>query len=183
MLGSLIFGVDWSNKSGIGRGIAMSLARDGAAIVVNYQKDSKSAEVITSAWLVYVIAFEVISFQYWIQAVVAAITSVKGGRAIAIQADVSITSDVDRLFSEAKRVYGRIDIVVANSGVAFGGSIAMTSNDDIERILATNYKGVFYTLRTAAYHVGCTLDASYHVNPLFITAPAVVSRWKLMVVS
>jgi NAD(P)-dependent dehydrogenase (short-subunit alcohol dehydrogenase family) len=78
---------------GIGRGIALSLARDGAKVVVNYQKDIKAA-----------------------QAVVDAINSVKTGSAVAIQGDVSLSTDVDRLFTETKRIYGRIDIVVANSG-------------------------------------------------------------------
>jgi NAD(P)-dependent dehydrogenase (short-subunit alcohol dehydrogenase family) len=64
-----------------------------AKVIINYQKDVKSAE-----------------------ATVAAIKSIPGGDAIAIQADVSHSTDIDRLFTETKRLYGRIDIVVANAG-------------------------------------------------------------------
>jgi NAD(P)-dependent dehydrogenase (short-subunit alcohol dehydrogenase family) len=83
-------------NSGIGRGAALALARDGAKVVVNYHKDQKAAE-----------------------AVVAAIKSIgKGSDAIAIQADVSKSGDVDRLFTTAKTHFGRIDIVFANSGIS-----------------------------------------------------------------
>lgn len=115
--------------SGIGAGIALRLARDGAKVVVNYQKDKKSAD-----------------------AVVAAITS-SGGAAIAVQADASISADVDRLFAETKRIYGRVDIVVANAGIFGGSSIATTTNADFDRLFDVNVKGVFYALRGAANHV------------------------------
>jgi hypothetical protein len=62
------------SNSGIGRGIALSLARDGAKVVVNYQRDAKAAE-----------------------AVVAAIKTIPGGSAVAVQADVSVAADVDKL--------------------------------------------------------------------------------------
>jgi 3-oxoacyl-[acyl-carrier protein] reductase len=77
-----------------------------------------------------------------------------GGSASSVQGDVSSSSDVDRLFAEAKRLYGRIDIVVANSGVGAAPSpIASTTNDDYDRIMNVNLKGVFFTLRAAANHV------------------------------
>lgn len=116
-------------NSGIGSGIALRLARDGAKVIVNYQKDKKSAD-----------------------AVVAAITST-GGAATAIQADASSSTDVDRLFSEAKRIYGRVDIVVANAGIFGGSPIATTTNDDFNKLFDVNVKGVFYALRAAANNV------------------------------
>ena len=114
---------------GIGAGIALRLARDGAKVVVNYQKDKKAAD-----------------------AVVAAITST-GGSAVAVQADASSSTDVDRLFSEAKRIYGRVDIVVANAGIFLGSPIATQSNTEFDKLFDVNVKGVFYALRAAANHV------------------------------
>jgi 3-oxoacyl-[acyl-carrier protein] reductase len=114
---------------GIGAGIALRLARDGAKVVVNYQKDKKAAD-----------------------AVVAAISST-GGSAVAVQADASSSTDVDRLFSEAKRIYGRVDIVVANAGIFLGSPIATQSNTEFDKLFDVNVKGVFYALRAAANHV------------------------------
>lgn len=114
---------------GIGRGIALTLARDGAKVIVNYQKDVKSAD-----------------------ATVAAITLI-GGAATAIQADVSSSTDVDRLFAETKKLYGQIDIVVANSGIAHSSSLSLYSNDEFDRMINVNLKGAFYTLRAAANNI------------------------------
>jgi 3-oxoacyl-[acyl-carrier protein] reductase len=114
---------------GIGAGIALRLARDGAKVVVNYQKDKKSAD-----------------------AVVTAITT-SGGAAIAVQADAASSTDVDRLFAEAKRVYGRVDIVVANAGIFAGSSISSTTNAEFDKLFDVNVKGVFYALRAAANNV------------------------------
>jgi hypothetical protein len=91
----LMIYIDDSFNSGIGQGIALALARDGAKIVVNYNSDAKSAA-----------------------AVVDTIKALPGGAAIAVQADVTKSADVDRLFAEAKKVFGRVDIAIANSGIA-----------------------------------------------------------------
>lgn len=118
------------SSRGIGAGIALRLARDGAKVVVNYLKDKAAAD-----------------------AVVAAIVSA-GGAASSIQGDVSSSSDVDRIFSWVAREFGRIDIVVANSGVGTTPApIAATTNDEFDRIINVNLKGAFYTLRAAANHV------------------------------
>lgn len=115
--------------SGIGAAIALSLARDGAKIVVNYNADKKSAD-----------------------AVVAAITSVAGGAAIAVQADVSKSDDVGRLFAEAKKAYGRIDIVVANSGVGAAATpIAATTNEQFDRM----YNATFIMLHPMNHAMLC----------------------------
>jgi 3-oxoacyl-[acyl-carrier protein] reductase len=89
-----------NTNRGIGTGIALRLARDGAKVVVNYVKDKKSAD-----------------------AVVATIKTIAGSDAIAIQGDASLSTDVDRLFNETKKAFGRVDIVVANAGIATGNSM------------------------------------------------------------
>jgi 3-oxoacyl-[acyl-carrier protein] reductase len=107
------------------------LARDGAKVVLNYNKDSKGADDV-----------------------VAALNQIKAGTAIAVQADVSKSTEIDRLFAEAKRTFGGVDIVIANSGVApDGNTIATTTNESFDRVISVNLTGVFYTLRAAANYV------------------------------
>jgi 3-oxoacyl-[acyl-carrier protein] reductase len=80
-------------SKGIGASIAEHLAAEGAAIVVNYASSKSGAD-----------------------AVVSRITA-KGGKAVAVQADVSKPSDITRLFAETKAAYGKVDILVNNAGV------------------------------------------------------------------
>src|SRR5204862_5896529 len=79
-------------SKGIGAAIARHLAAEGAAVVVNYASSKAGADKV-----------------------VAEITG-KGGRAAAVQADVSKPADVRRLFAEAKQAFGRLDVLVNNAG-------------------------------------------------------------------
>jgi 3-oxoacyl-[acyl-carrier protein] reductase len=80
-------------SKGIGAGIAKALAAEGAAVVVNYASSRAAAESV--------------------------VAEVKkgGGRAIAVQGDVSVAADVTRLFAEAKKAFGRLDVLVNNAGM------------------------------------------------------------------
>src|SRR3954468_11367284 len=80
-------------SKGIGAGIAKRLAAEGAAVVVNYASSKEGAD-----------------------RVVAEITG-KGGKAIAVQADVAKQADIRRLFAEAKKAFGRLDVLVNNAGI------------------------------------------------------------------
>ena len=80
-------------SKGIGAGIAKGLAAEGASVVVNYASSKDGAERVVSE-----------------------ITG-KGGKAIAVQADVAKAADVERLFAETKKVFGSLDILVNNAGV------------------------------------------------------------------
>jgi 3-oxoacyl-[acyl-carrier protein] reductase len=98
-------------------------------VIVNYNSDAKAAaEVVT-----------------------AIITG--GSHATAIQADVTTSSGVNLLFTEAKRIYGRVDIVVANAGISSNGPIKKVTDEEFDRVMAVNLKGVFYALRGAANHI------------------------------
>ena len=79
---------------GLGKAIAQRYAAMGADIVINYSRDKASAEEVVTN-----------------------ITAM-GVKVISIQADVSKVADLERLFSEAKKAFGKIDIVVANAGIA-----------------------------------------------------------------
>src|SRR5947199_9709628 len=79
-------------SKGIGAGIAKGLADEGAAVVVNYSSSKQGADRVVAD------------------------ISGHGGKAIAVQGDVSKQADIERLFSEATKVFGRIDILVNNAG-------------------------------------------------------------------
>ena len=79
-------------SKGIGAGIAKGLAAEGATVVVNYASSKEGAD-----------------------RVVAEIAE-KGGKAVAVQGDVSKASDVQRLFAETKGAFGRLDVLVNNAG-------------------------------------------------------------------
>src|SRR5882757_3381096 len=80
-------------SKGIGADIAKALAKEGASVVVNYSSSREGADKG-----------------------VADITS-KGGKAIAVQGDVSKSSDVVRIFAETKKAFGKLDVLVNNAGV------------------------------------------------------------------
>jgi 3-oxoacyl-[acyl-carrier protein] reductase len=117
------------SSRGIGRAIAERLAANGAAVVINYTRSPQQAEETVSG----IIA--------------------GGGNAIAIQADVSKSAEVGRLFDEAEAAIGPLDIVVANAGVFLRKPLAESTEDDYEHVFNTNTKGVFFTLREAAKRV------------------------------
>lgn len=80
-------------SKGIGAGIAKAYALAGAEVVVNYAKDKSRAEKVVN----HIIAL--------------------GGKAIAVQADVSKPADVERLFKEAVTAFDKVDILVNNAGI------------------------------------------------------------------
>lgn len=112
---------------GIGRGIALELARDGADVVVNYRKDKSSAEET---------AREIRQL---------------GRRAVTAEADVADYDAVSRLVDLAGDQLGALDIVIANSGVASRPSPVSTMNiEEWHRVIDVDLNGAFYTARAAA---------------------------------
>lgn len=111
---------------GIGRAIALRLAQKDNAVIVNYA--SNEAEAIS---------------------VVQRIQDL-GGRAHAVQADVSLAGDVRKLFDTADEVFGGVDILVNNAGVMQASPTADVDDEQFERHFAVNVRGVFFALREAA---------------------------------
>lgn len=117
------------SSRGIGRAIAERLAEGGAAVVINYlENESRAREVVDGI-------------------------KARGGKAIAIQADMARPADIRRLFDEAETAFGRPDIVVANAATAVIKSIVDCTEDDYDRVFDTNTKGVFFVLQEAARRV------------------------------
>jgi glucose 1-dehydrogenase len=112
-------------SSGIGMAVAEAMAREGASVVVNYRSQEQAAEDLVGR-------------------IVGA-----GGRARAIQADVSQEEDVTRLFDEAAATYGRIDVLVSNSGVQKDSAIAEMTLEQWNTVIDINLTGQFLCAREA----------------------------------
>jgi len=114
-------------SSGIGRRIAIDLARSGASVIVNYRENSDGA-----------------------RDTLAAIAEAGGGDAIALQADVAVSAQVERLFAAAEEAYARPDILVNNAGT-LGGRVALAemSDEQFDAVLRNNLYGTFYCCRRA----------------------------------
>jgi len=117
------------SSRGIGRAIAERLAAEGAAVVINYTRSPQQA-----------------------QEVVAGIIA-KGGKAVAIQADVAKPAEIRRLFNEAEKALGPLDIVVANAGVFLKKPLTESTEEDYDYVFNINTKGAFFTLQEAARRV------------------------------
>jgi len=117
-------------SKGIGAAIAKGLAAAGAAVVVNYSSSKEGADKV-----------------------VAAITT-KGGKAIAVQGDVSKASDRQRLFSETKKAFGSLDVLVNNAGVYQFQPIEAVTEDEFHRVFNTNVLGLILTTQEAIKHFG-----------------------------
>ncbi|MDB5134355.1 MAG: glucose 1-dehydrogenase [Mucilaginibacter sp.] len=117
-------------SKGIGAGIAKSLAAEGASVVVNYSSAKDGADKV-----------------------VAEITG-KGGKAIAVQGDVSKTADVERLFAETKEAFGAVDILVNNAGVYKFGGIEEVTEDEFHRQFNTNVLGLLLATQGAVKSFG-----------------------------
>lgn len=118
------------SSKGIGVGIARELASSGAAVVVNYATDRRGAE-----------------------AVVKQITE-SSGRAMSIQASVSSSADVARMFAEVKRTFGTLDILVNNAGVYTTMPLEAMTEEEFHREFNTNVLGPMLVIREALKHFG-----------------------------
>lgn len=112
-------------SSGLGAAAAQALADAGAAVVINYNSHSEPAEQLAQQ------------------------IREKGGRAIAVGADVSKEEDVDRLFAETLDAFGALDILVANSGLQRDAATVDMTLADWNKVLEVNLTGQFLCARAA----------------------------------
>lgn len=117
-------------SKGIGAGIAIALAAEGASVVVNYATSRGGAEKVVA---------EIVA---------------SGGKAVAIQADLSKEADIVRLFQEAKNTYGRLDILVNNSGVYEFAPIEAVTPELFHKQFDLNVLGLLLATREAVKHFG-----------------------------
>ena len=117
-------------SKGIGAGIAKALADEGASVVVNYSSSKQAANRVVAE------------------------ISGRGGKAIAVQGDVSKQADIERLFSEAKKAFGRLDILVNNAGVYELGPLEEVTEDLFHKHFNLNVLGLLLTTKEAVKHLG-----------------------------
>jgi 3-oxoacyl-[acyl-carrier protein] reductase len=117
-------------SKGIGAGIAKQLASEGASVVVNYSSSKEGAD-----------------------RVVKEITG-KGGKAVAVQADVAKAADLEKLFTESKKAFGKLDVLVNNAGIYQFTPIADISEDSFHKQFDTNVLGLLLASKKAADYFG-----------------------------
>ncbi|HEY4009387.1 MAG TPA: glucose 1-dehydrogenase [Acidobacteriaceae bacterium] len=115
-------------SKGIGAGIAKALGAAGASVVVNYSSDKRGAEKT-----------------------VAEITK-SGGKAVAVGASVANSTDIDKLFTETTKAFGKLDILVNNAGVYSFSPLEAVTEEEINRIFTTNVTGLLLTTKAAVSH-------------------------------
>lgn len=117
-------------SKGIGAGIAKALAAEGASVVVNYSSSKAGAD-----------------------RVVQEITA-KGGKGIAVQADVSKQADITRLFNETKKAYGKLNILVNNAGTYEFAALENVTEDLFHKQFNLNVLGLLLTTKEAVKLIG-----------------------------
>jgi short-subunit dehydrogenase len=111
-------------SAGIGLACARMLAREGAAVVLGARRRDRLDAAAT----------EIRS---------------RGGRAEAIEADVTIEADLLRMVQRATSAFGRIDIMICNAGFGFYGAVDDTPSEVMRRMMDVNFMGTFYGARAA----------------------------------
>lgn len=134
-------------SKGIGAGIAKQFAAAGASVVVNYASSREGAD-----------------------RVVAEIES-NGGRAVAVQGDVSKAEDVTRLFEETQRAFGTPNVLVNNAGVFEFGPVESVTEEEYRRQFDINVLGTILTIREAAKTFGPEGGSIINVSSVVATNP------------
>ena len=114
------------SDSGIGRAIAMELARQGAAVTINYHKNADAAEAAKKK------------------------IEAAGGKAQVMQADVSSVADIQRLVDGTVAAFGRLDILVNNAGMETRTSTLDTTEHQFDMVIAIDLKSAFFGVQIAA---------------------------------
>ena len=117
-------------SKGIGASIAKALAEEGASVIVNYSSSQQGAERVVAE------------------------ISARGGRAIAVQGDVSKPTDIERLFSEAKRSFDRLDILVNNAGTYEFAPLESVTEQHFHKHFDLNVLGLLLATKEAVKHMG-----------------------------
>ena len=111
---------------GIGRAIALRLAQEGAAVVINYNGSKERAQEVKT---------EIES---------------AGGTAQIMQCDVADAASCDEMFQTIIKEFGRIDILVNNAGITRDGLLMKMAEEDFDAVIDTNLKGTFHCIRAVS---------------------------------
>lgn len=111
---------------GIGAAIAKKLAARGFMVIINYGHSSAAAEEVKNQ------------------------IEQAGGQAVLMQGDVSSGDDVDRMFKDIKKTWGRLDVLVNNAGINRDTLLVRMKEEQWDAVLSTDLKSVFFTTKAAA---------------------------------
>ena len=113
-------------SKGVGKGIALELARQGCGVAVNYNSDRAGAEATVNE------------------------IAAMGRKAVAVQGDVGYSDQVDRIFAGTMAAFGKLDILVNNAGVQTWKALLDLKEEEWDRVIRTNLKGCFLCTQRAA---------------------------------
>lgn len=114
---------------GLGKAIALHLAEEGANVIINYAKHSEQAKEVVAA------------------------VELAGGKALAIQADVSCWQDVEKMVDSIIKQFGRIDILVNNAGINRDELLISMEKEDWDAVINTNLGGLFHCTKAVAKYM------------------------------
>ncbi|HLJ49781.1 MAG TPA: 3-oxoacyl-ACP reductase family protein [Bryobacteraceae bacterium] len=112
-------------SKGVGKGIALELARQGCQVAINFNSDREGAEA----------------------------TAAEIGSTLVVQANVAMTTEVDRMFDTVLGEFSRLDILVNNAGVQTWKALTDLEESEWDRVIGTNLKGCFLCTQRAARHM------------------------------
>lgn len=145
-------------SKGIGAAIAKHLAAEGAAVVVNYSNSKEAADRIVNE------------------------VTTKGGRAIAVQANLSKKADIDQLFAEAKKAFGGIDILINNAGIYEFSPVEQITEEHFRKQFDLNVLGLALATQSAVNQFnpagGSVVNISSLVSTVGFPGAAVYSGTK-----
>jgi 3-oxoacyl-[acyl-carrier protein] reductase len=133
-------------SKGIGASIAIHLASEGAHVVVNYAKDKKGADQ-TVAEILH-----------------------KGGKALAVQANMSHEAEIKHLFSESSKAFGKLDILVNNAGIYDFITLEETKAEHFHAMFDLNVLGPLLASREAVKHFGPSGGSIINISSIAATA-------------
>ena len=145
-------------SKGIGAGIAKELAAQGASVVVNYASSKEGAEKVVAE------------------------IAKKGGKAIAIGGSVAKAAEIDALFAETAKTFGKVDILVNNAGVYAFTPLEQVTEEAVERLFGTNVTGLLLATKAGVAlfppEGGSIINIGSVVSELAPSASAVYSGTK-----
>lgn len=144
-------------SKGIGAGIAKALAAEGAAVVVNYASSKDGADAVVDA------------------------INHAGGKAVAVQGDVRKEEDAKRVVDTAVERFGRLDVLVNNSGVYAFSAIEDVSEDEYRRQFDINVLGPLLTTKAAVPHLkdgASVINISSNITSVLVPQSAIYSGTK-----
>ncbi len=133
-------------SKGIGASIALHLAAEGAAVVVNYASSKEGADRVVA---------EIVG---------------KGGKAIAVQANVAKQADIQRLFAEAKKAFGKLDVLVNNAGIYEFAPLENVTAEHFHKQFDLNVLGLILTTQEAVKHLGAEGGSIINISSVVATA-------------